>query len=391
MKRKCAIIKAIWGNLIYDQRVFISLVVLFALLNMITLFTEMVVVELKSSINKVRSNLGADLIIVSCKYDSDTKNALFLGTPSTVCFDSNMIDNVLNIDEVEAYSSNLFVSSLDSDCCEEKVEFIIYDESDFVLDSMLAEFNPGIDRRNIIIGSDVEYEVGEAVTFFGCVFHVAGKLNKTGMGYDECIFADQKCGESISRFLDMDSFYGKASMILIKKTMESDIDYVYEKINHDIENYGLVAYKTPDLFSEVEESVKTINGFAIVTLIFLLVIGITAIIVIVIMDFENNKKNVAILKVIGLSDKSITKLFLLKNAMITSISAIIGNITGGIFLVLFREHISTLFQIQFSIDIIIVFRICLNIATSITTILIISGIVRRISLPKDYNYKKGIA
>lgn len=389
MKKSKAIIQAFWEDITYNRVIFVSLIMLIAVSNMVVFLTESTLSGFDQSIRNVRNQLGADIIIVSQEYDSNVKDALFSGTPSSFSFQKDALIGIDEIDGIETYTSNLFVSSLDSSCCEEQVEFVIYDEqTDFIINSFIENYESKINKRDIVIGSDINYQVGDEVTFFGCIFHVAAKLKRTGMGYDQCIFANQNCGDSISTFLEMESFHDKSSMLLIKKEAGYDIDILCEEINAKIADKRLVAYKTLNLYTDVENSVQSIKNIAISYIVFLLILGIVAIFVITVMNVEAKSKYSMILLILGVKKTKTCKILVLENILISFIATFLGNILGILFLLLFKTYISVALELPLSMGVDVIRYMIINLISSFILMTITTLAAYKVALPELEHYKR---
>ena len=389
MRKTKAIIKALWEDVTYNRVIFESLLVLISVSNLVVFLTEASISGFRQSVLNVRYQLGADIVVVSEEYDSNLKSALFSGTPSTFSFPRELYEGIEKIDGIDQCSSSLFVSSLDSSCCEEQVEFVIYDDqTDFILKSFIDQYESKNNKRDIIIGSDINYQLGENVTFFGCIFHVAAKLKPTGMGYDQCIFVNQECGESISTFLKMESFYNKSSLVLIKKKTGTNIDDLCDAINKELRNKGLVAYKTSNIYTDVENDIHSIARVSICYIIFLMILVCVALFVITFMNVETKGKYTIIMYILGVKKTKIRNILVVENLIISVLSAFIGNIIGIIILIMFKTYISETLNLSVYIGIGDFKFLGLNMIGSALLLSITVLVAYKLALPDKEQYKK---
>ena len=104
-------------------------------------------------------------------------------------FDKSWYSQVEHIEGIEQASPQLYLASLSADCCSEPIQLIAFEPETDLLYSMDEKL--GIQKLNddeVIIGNAMSAEVGDLYKFFGKNVKVAGKLERTGTGYDHCAF-----------------------------------------------------------------------------------------------------------------------------------------------------------------------------------------------------------
>jgi putative ABC transport system permease protein len=146
-----------------------------------------------SLLNGARSmsaRLGADALFVPLGYEKNAEGALLRGEPSTFYFSGELSGRLARAEGVARASPQLFIASFNSSHCAFPAQLIGYaPETDFTIGPWLAEQTTGgLSDGEVVVGSLVNRKKGDDITFFGQTYRVAGRLDKTGMGFDTSIF-----------------------------------------------------------------------------------------------------------------------------------------------------------------------------------------------------------
>jgi putative ABC transport system permease protein len=146
--------------------------------------------SLQSGAKSMSERLGADALFVPVGYERKAEGALLRGEPSAFYFDGELAERLMKADGVLRASPQLFIASFNSVHCSFPAQLIGYDpETDFVIGPWLTRSIPGgPGPGEVVVGSDVNRKSGDDITFFGRAYRVAGKLDRTGMGFDTSIF-----------------------------------------------------------------------------------------------------------------------------------------------------------------------------------------------------------
>ena len=147
------------------------------------------------------ARLGADALFVPLGYEKNAEGALLRGEPSTFYFSGELSERLMRADGVVRASPQLFIASFDSSHCAFPAQLIGYDpRTDFTIGPWLAEKMPeGLPDGEVVVGSLVNRKRGDDITFFGRTYRVAGRLDKTGMGFDTSIFLNMDTARAALR------------------------------------------------------------------------------------------------------------------------------------------------------------------------------------------------
>lgn len=297
------------------------------------------------SLNK---RLGADIVVVPVSYETAVENALFKGVPSTVYFDNSWVDKIKNIDGVEKISSQLFIATLSgADCCQGKpVQIIGFDsETDFLIqpwltENQLNELNAG----EIYVGNSITYDQGDLITYFGTELKVAGKLEKTGMGYDNSIFMetsdahalmDSSAGKKQLSFMNKDQI----SMIVINTESEAEIESVLQKIEGNYGTDEIRAFALDDFTQTISRSISQFSNMGIITVILNIMTSILAIICLFSITINERKNEFGILFSLGGDKKLIIKMIFMEATLISLAGILLGFFFSSVVLFLFGSLI----------------------------------------------------
>ena len=111
-----------------------SLILIIALNSFVILGCLIFSASLKSGINGISSRIGSDVMIVPEGYESKMEGILLYGTPEYFYMNHDIEKSVRKVSEVEAASSQVYLTSVSETCCDFPVQIIGFDnESDFII------------------------------------------------------------------------------------------------------------------------------------------------------------------------------------------------------------------------------------------------------------------
>lgn len=361
-------------DLTYNKLVFWSSFFMIFVISCLFLLSNVLVSGTSTSINNVTNKLGADIVIVSDKFDSDMQDTLFTGNPSTFEFDTELTDKIISeVDGIEISSKQLFMSSLADSCCDEQLQFIVFDENtDFLITPWLDKYKVSLGKRDIVVGHNIDYEVGEKATFFECVFNVVGKLDETNMGYDNCVFVNEDGGLSITRFLHLEELTNQASVIFIKVTDNEQIEEIQEKINSMLVNTDLVAYRSNELYADISSSIAGLSSVIYAFLLIVCLISAVALFAIISLNIGGRRDDFSLLNDIGIALKKQLRIILYEYFIETFVAAVLGNILGLIILFTFKSNIEYGISIPIVIDKTVFLFIIVDVICSILVVMLAS-------------------
>lgn len=322
-----------------------------------TLFSTSYLLDcFKNGINSVSERIGADIIVVPNGYASNVQNSLFTGEPSTVYFKNNWLDTLKGIQGVEKVSKQIFLASLsNSPCCDLKSQLIAIDyNSDFVIKPWLLEaYNKDLASNEVLVGSGMDYSIGEEVVFYEKKFKVVGKTDKSGMGYDRSVFMSYEAANELFENPKVnDSFQNigsneAASAYYIRVSDPSYITKITAEINEKIQGEEIKVYTSDSMIMEVRSNINKFSNIFIIVQILFIIIALIGIIGIYSLDIYNRRREFGILYSIGSKRRHIAIIILGEVFYISLAGGIIGVVFGGIFVFSFSNYISSILGLPF--------------------------------------------
>jgi putative ABC transport system permease protein len=177
-------------NIAYRKFRAVCLVGTVIFLSFVLIAGSLLTVCLKNGIGSISARLGADALFVPYGYEQYAEGALLRGEPSSFYFDGDTARQLLILPDISEATPQLFIASFDSPHCSVKVQMIGYDaQTDFLLAPWLNDEVPGgPGDSEVIVGSKINGNIGDKLTFFSHEYIVVGKLKDTGMGFDTSAF-----------------------------------------------------------------------------------------------------------------------------------------------------------------------------------------------------------
>ena len=301
--------------------------------------------------------MAADLIVVPEDYMAERENSLITGSPSMFFFNDSSFEHISRIPGVSGVSSQILIATLaDKSCCSGFVQIIAIDpEHDFTLAPWFRthpEITMGKD--DIVIGSDIDGEVGSDLTFYGHTFHVVGKLDPKGMlGVDMAVFARiedayvmaDESGVKAEETLVIPK--GMVSSVLVKVEPGASPAVVGSEILKRIP--GAKTITPGSLLATVTLHLAGVTRILYGSAVTVMLISVPLIALMSVMVAHELKQEIAFLGALG-----VTKLFILQLLIAESFtSSLIGTLIGigaaAIFLISFQNFITFSLEIPFSV------------------------------------------
>lgn len=378
-KKKIALISV--SNLKY-RKVRSLFLILFVVIQSFSLFTNIFLMNsMKSGIENVTQRMGADIIVTANKYSEDLEKSLFMGEPSTMYFDKGWIDKLSAIKNIDKISSQFYIQTMESTCCDEPVQLIAFDpKTDFVIKPWLKGSHGELEKGEVVVGYNVSSKPGDTITFYNTKFNVVDKLDKTSTGNDNSVFMsyetayELKNSEVANDNLKLNDMENTISMVLLDVNDEYSNERLAFDINTKFDEENITAYTSNSLFSGIINKIKQFSVYSTVFSFLLFIVTAMAIICIFIITINERKKEIGILYTIGAKKNQISRMIILEGLIITTIGTIIGILCSLTLITLFKNLISMSMDIPylntFNIETLKIGTICL--AISIFTGLIAS-------------------
>lgn len=323
----------------------LSLALVVAIFAFMLFAGSMISANLQSGISSLSARMGADLLVVPQGSGKKMESVLLRAEPSTFYIDESVLDVVKDIPTVAQASGQLFISSLDAQCCTVKVQLIGIDQStDFVVEPWLRK---AVDRpltgNEVIVGDYIFGEIGSEIMFYNQKFTIVGRLEPSGMGFDSSVFMSMEAARRIAHLAspDMgDKVDNAYSSILVRVKPGVDPISISDEV---LDRMGLKANVNFVFASNMmsDTSAKLQN---IVTVMYSAAAGVwlvAALVMFVVFFFAFNErqKEFATLRALGASKSKVIAIVMTESFLMSLAGTVVGMLFGWLFLEVFSVSI----------------------------------------------------
>ena len=318
------------------------------------------IMSLSNGAQSLADRLGADIMIVPAGYDPHVDNILLTGKPSAFYLPENALGLVKDLDShenlgIEKISPQVFMATLRASCCAYPVQLMGIDyESDFIIKPWLDNtLHRELRDGEIILGFHSSGNPGDEIIFFDKALKIAGKLERTGMGFDSSVFMNRNTIIELAKAADRIKSQKLAannnliSVIMLKLKAGYDVPNTARIINHDLNSQGMYALFSKRFVSNISSSLVNISG---VIKIFLVISWLMALIIIALLfslTVSERKHEFGILRSIGAARKKLTFMILNEALLISTYGALTGIIISGAFIYAGGPFISEILNLPF--------------------------------------------
>ncbi len=360
-------------------------------------FSTILMNNLELGIRNTTERMGADMIVVPREGTETMRESLFAGTPCTLFFDRAWEEAVGNVQDVERVSAQLYIGTLSASCCDAAVQMIaINQETDFVVTPWLEDNNlDKLELGEVIIGNNVDAVVGDRITFYETDFTVAGKLEATGMGYDNSVFLTYETAYSLKdssiakEHFPVDNIENLISLIMVDVVDDTErgLGHIQVDIKDAYSNGESVkAFTADELMSSVASQVKKLSGYGSVLTNLLMISTALALVSIFVITINERKYEFGVLYTLGAKKSQMTGIILSEALIISVVGGALGVGVSYFLVSTFKNLISLKLDIPyFNIDM----NQVLPVAGLCILIAVLTGIVAAVC--SAYKISKGEA
>ncbi len=318
-----------------------GLVIIVALVAFVLFAGGTLSISMKNGLENMKARLGADLMVVPVGYDEGVEGILLKGEPAYFYFDKSIEQELINVEGIKSVSAQFFLTSLNQDCCDVPVQFIGFDpQTDFSIQPWISEvYSNSVEDGKLIIGSDITADENNNLKFFGEEYSVAAKLEETGTGLDQAVYANmntlrhlfnaaKSSGLSFIENIDPDL---SISSVLVKLEDGYDLDEVTHNIRSSFD--GLQVIKTKNMVTGIGDDLDGLVTFIYVFAALFLLVALVMLVIVFSVTANERKKEFAILRALGATGKKLSQLVLTEALLISGVGGVIGTaLSAGIVL-----------------------------------------------------------
>lgn len=338
------------------RSVFMCLIVFF--LSFTAFSGGYLIISLQNGLEGYQARLGADIAVVpsAAQGHGTLDNVLLQGITGNYYIPGNSLKKLDNIEGIEKKTCQFYLTSAKASCCSSRVQIIGFDpETDFTVMPWISSSMKGnMSDGDILIGADIAYPADGSLRFYGESYHVAGQLEKTGTGLDNAVFTNRntikKMAETAADTLEREALGGidpetAASCVLIKVKDGYDAEAVADDINIHIQKVR--AASSANMIGSVADGLGNVSVFIAAVTVGVWIISVIIIAAVFILMMNERKKEFAVLRIAGASQKMIVLSIASEAALICCFGSLMGIIISFILISPLSESIRLYFSLPF--------------------------------------------
>ena len=334
-----------------------ALVLLAAFLSLSIFGGSLVITSLQNGLRSYEARLGADIVAVpyQARAKGTFESILLQGIPGMFYMDEQYYEKIKTIDGVERAAPQFYLASTSSGCCSVAVQIIGFDpEQDFTVQPWIRDsYADTLGDGDIVVGSDLTIPKNGTLTFYNTQCRIVAQLDKTGTGLDTAVYTNMntikqmmKNAESLgfSYFADVDPDHAVSS-VMIKVADGYDVSEVTGDINVHVRH--IEAEQTTSMISGIADGLSNVSRIVGGLTVMIWVLAIVILVIAFAMISHERAKEFAILRVMGASQRMVSRLLLTESALISLIGATLGVALAALILVPFSGAISTALDLPY--------------------------------------------
>ena len=313
---------------------------------------SMVSANLESGIQSLSARMGADLLVVPQGEGKKIESVLLRANPSTFYLDAGMLDVVRKVPGVAQASGQLFISSLDAQCCTVKVQLIGIDqESDFVVAPWLrTQVERPLVGNEVIVGDYIFGAIGSKIKFYDQEFTIVGRLEPTGMGFDSSVFMTMEAAR-IARIASpekADEIDRSYSAVLVRVKPGVDPISISDGM---LDQLGLGANVNfvfaSNMMSDTSAKLQRITGGLYGAAAGVWCVAAIVMFIVFFFAFNERQKEFATLRALGAPKSKVISLVLTESILMSLIGSVFGIGFGALVVSLFADTIADLIDLPY--------------------------------------------
>lgn len=324
----------------------ISLALIVAIFTFMLFTGAMISANLQAGIESLSARMGADLLVVPPGVAKKMESVILRAEPSTFYLDEKMLDVVKKSPGVAQASGQLFISSLDAQCCSVKVQLIGIDQkTDFVVGPWLRKAaDKPLEANEVIVGDYIFGNIGDELMFYNQKFKIVGRLAPTGMGFDSSVFMTidmaRKLGEIASPEKAGEIAHSYSAVLVRVQPGVDPVtisDGVIDQLGLGANvNFVFASNMMSDTSAKLQKIVGVMysaaGGFWVIAAIVMFIVYFFA--------FGERQKEFATLRALGASKRRVIGIVLEESTLLSAAGALVGVLFGVVVMNFFSVAIA---------------------------------------------------
>jgi putative ABC transport system permease protein len=330
----------------------ILLVALFAF----TLFGGTVLSKsLENGMNNLSKRMGADILAVPYGYEADLQSALLRGEPSTFYFGADTTEKVAGVEGVEDVSPQLYIATLNAGCCSYPLQLIGFDPgTDFVIQPWMSNaLDHPLADGEIVIGSNINAGAGQKLKFFDRTFLIAGRLGKTGMGFDNSVFMNLSTAKQVAKESERLKARPVAenadliSSVVVKIKNGYDVKDVANNVLQAYARQGVHVVVAKNMISDISGSLRGLTTYLFILAGILWALAVGVLIIVFSVTLNARKREFSIFRALGATRSKLVKLILCESSLISVFGTVTGMMAAALVVFPFSAYIGSLLGLPY--------------------------------------------
>jgi putative ABC transport system permease protein len=292
-------------------------------------------------------------------YEATTKstfsNMILQGNPGYFYMSESVLDKLSTIEGIGQLSSQFYLASTSSGCCDYKVQIIGYDpDTDFTIGPWLKDNYSGtVSDYEIVVGNQLNAFPGDTLRFFDVTCTVVAKLEETGSYLDTAVYTNLNTIRAMiagAKSNGMHTFDNVNPDTLVSSVLINVADgYSVEEVMNDINIHvrKAEATRTQNMISNVSDGLVSISGIITVLMAAIWVLTLVILLLAFSMIGNERKKEFAILRGMGASRKELSLIIAGEALYVSLLGSVIGALLAAISITLFANLIRSSLELPF--------------------------------------------
>lgn len=287
-------------------------------------------IGLNNSIDNMKQRLGADMMIVPEKSGKEQETLFVSGKPSEFYMKNDVLDKVQKVEGVKQAAPQIYIATLQESCCSMPIQAIGIDfEKDFTIKPWMTKDVKDLKDGEILIGNNVTVTDVKTLKFFGKTYTVKSKLMQTGLGFDNAIFMNFDTAKKMlqdSAKVHPEKYIpnSEISSIMIKKDDNADSEQVTVNLMKSLRGTSTMVVMNKNFVDNLSKEMFSLMKYLKILLTFTLIMAIIVLISIFTVDFKHKEKQMATLRILGITKSKLKSIILQYSVVLSLIGAVIG-------------------------------------------------------------------
>ena len=324
-----------------------ALVLLTALLSASLFGGTVTVRSLQNGLRSYEARLGADIIVTPWEAVKEGKleSILIQGAPGYFYMEDSLLEEIRQIEGVDAISPQFYLSSASSGCCDTLVQIIGFDpDTDFSVQPWIREsYSQSLGDGDVIVGWNIRVPENRHFRFYNVDCTVVARLDKTGTGLDSAIYANMNTIKQMMESADDIGFtYFKdvdvkkaVSSILVNVKEGYDTGKIVSEINRLSKDVS--ATSTKDMVSSVADGLSGISKLVGILIVFTWILGTAILVVSFAMMVNERVSELAVLRNIGGTKAMLSGILIAEAVIVSFTGGAVGTALTGLVIISFAD------------------------------------------------------